>query len=73
MGEDKEYKHGEWYDAADKQNIRVLPYDKYREIDEYGVEGPPRDLYSQDKRGRMRYAMELLETNARNIIRVAIL
>lgn len=32
-------------DTSQKPNLCVLPYDKYRDIDEFGIEGPPPDVY----------------------------
>ena len=49
--------------------LNHLPYDRYREIDEHGLENLPVDVYTDDYEGRIEYAREVLECNMRNMIR----
>lgn len=49
--------------------MRKLPFDEYRQIDKEGIEDVPRDIYDWSNDGRLRYVRELLELNARNMVR----
>jgi hypothetical protein len=64
---------GGWYDNNKQKKIKILPFDQYRKIDEYGIESPPRDVNDNTIEGRYRYVRDLLEANARNLIRVNVL
>ena len=64
-------------EMAQKNNenieLRRLPFDEYRDLDEDGVEPAPLDVYDWSEQGRLQYIRELLETNARNMVRLHLL
>ena len=42
-------------------------------MDQDGIEVPPLDVYDWDEEGRLAYIRELLETNARNMLRLHVM